>query len=139
MTEAMDATPDADGARLALGKRTFEAALGTQADTFAAQVDALAPGYGRNILEWEFADGYNRPGLDLKTRELVIVASCAALGAVGHPAVRMHAVAALRAGATRQEVTEVLVQVGFAAGLPTALGALQAAREAMAAAGSEGA
>jgi 4-carboxymuconolactone decarboxylase len=119
--------------RLDLGKQTFERVMGVPAKAFQDGVDAMAPGYGRQILEWEFADAYGRPGLDLKTRELVIVAACAAIGAVGHPAVRMHVPAAMRAGATRQEVVEVLVQVGFAAGLPAALGALQVATEAMAA------
>ncbi len=132
MSAPLDATPGAD-ARLDIGQKTFDALMGpSSAQAFLEQVDALAPGYGRQILEWEFADAYGRPGLDLRTRELAIVAACAAIGSTGHGAVRMHVPAALRAGATRQEVVEVLVQVGFAAGLPAALGALQVAVEAMA-------
>ena len=132
MNAPLDATP-ASYARLDIGRKTFDALMGpSSAEAFLEQVDALAPGYGRQILEWEFADAYGRSGLDLRTRELAIVAACASIGSIGHPAVRMHVPAALRAGATRQEVVEVLVQVGFAAGLPAALGALQVAVEAMA-------
>ena len=111
------------------GAEVFDASLGTTAAEFVKAVDSMAPGFGRLIVEMEFGDIYNRPGLDIKTRELIIVASCATLGATGIGAVKMHIPAALRHGATRAEVVESLVQVAMAAGMPTALGALQAASE----------
>lgn len=111
------------------GAKVFDSSLSISADQFVKSVDAMAPGFGRLIVEMEFGDIYNRPGLDIKTRELIIVASCAALGATGIGAVKMHIPAALRHGATRAEIVESLVQVAMAAGLPTALGALQAATE----------
>lgn len=114
------------------GRTTFDEALNVSVDQFVANVDALAPGFGRLIVEMEFGDIYNRPGLDLRTRELIIIASCATLGTAGFGAVKMHVPAALRAGATRAEIVESLVQVALAVGLPTAMGALQAAHEAFA-------
>ncbi|MGI4811618.1 MAG: carboxymuconolactone decarboxylase family protein, partial [Janthinobacterium lividum] len=72
--------------RLELGRQTFERVMGAPAQGFLDTVGGMAPGYGERILEWEFADAYNRSGLDLKTRELVIVAACAAIGATGHDA-----------------------------------------------------
>lgn len=111
------------------GSDTFDSSLSITAEQFVANVDPLAPGFGRLIVEMEFGAIYNRPGLDIKTRELVIIASCATLGATGLGAVKMHIPAALRHGATRAEIVESLVQVSMAAGLPTALGALQAASE----------
>lgn len=111
------------------GAAVFDASLGITAQQFVESVDGMAPGFGRLIVEMEFGDIYNRPGLDIKTRELIIIASCAALGATGLGAVKMHIPAALRHGATRAEIVESLVQVAMAAGLPTALGALQAATE----------
>ncbi|MDB5652736.1 MAG: Carboxymuconolactone decarboxylase [Tardiphaga sp.] len=116
-------------ALLALGRKTFEGAMGVSPDGFIQSLEPIAAGYGQLIVEMEFGAAYNRPGLDLKTRELIIIASCGALGAAGIGAVEMHIPAALRAGATRLEITEALVQIGFAAGLPTSLGALQAAAE----------
>ncbi|MDE1164453.1 MAG: carboxymuconolactone decarboxylase family protein [Pseudomonas sp.] len=112
------------------GCATFDSSLAISAQQFVTHVEALAPGFGRLIVEMEFGDIYSRPGLDLKTRELVIIASCAALGSTGFGAVKMHVPAALRHGATRAEIVESLVQVAMAAGLPTSLGALQAAKEA---------
>ncbi|QEU01850.1 carboxymuconolactone decarboxylase family protein [Pseudomonas oryzihabitans] len=111
------------------GAKTFDASLSLTAEQFVANVEPLAPGFGRLIVEMEFGAIYNRPGLDIKTRELVIIASCAALGAGGLGAVKMHIPAALRHGATREEIVESLVQVSMAVGLPIALGALQAASE----------
>lgn len=132
MTDTLPAASGRD-ATFDLGKQTFERVMGSSAQAFCDMVDGLAPGYGRFILEAEFGDAYNRPGLDLKTRELVIIGSCAALGVTGHGAVGMHIHAALKAGATRAEIVEVLVQIGFGAGLPTAMAALQVAKDTFAA------
>ena len=122
----------APAARYELGAKTFTSSLGISSTDFEKGFEDIAPGFGRLILETEFGNAYHRPGLDLKTRELIIVATCATLGATGYDAVRMHVGAALRAGATRAEIVEALVQITFAAGLPTSIGALQAAREAFA-------
>lgn len=124
-----DSNSDSRQALYEKGVEVFNSSLSITADQFVESVDAMAPGLGRLIVEMEFGDIYNRPGLDIKTRELIIVASCAALGATGLGAVKMHIPAALRHGATRAEIVESLVQVAMAAGLPTALGALQAATE----------
>lgn len=114
-------------ARLELGSRTFEDSLGSPAQTFIDSL-AVAPGFAEMVLEMEFGTAYHRPGLDLKTRELIIVATCSMLGASGYGAAKMHIPAALRAGATREEIVEALVQIAFAAGLPTSIGALQNAQ-----------
>ncbi|AZE52172.1 hypothetical protein C4K04_6544 [Pseudomonas chlororaphis] len=111
------------------GVNTFNKSLSISAQEFVANVDALAPEFGRLIVEMEFGAMYNRPGLNVNTRELVIIASCAALGATGLGALKMHIPAALRHGVTKAEIVESLVQVSMAAGLPAALGALQAANE----------
>lgn len=108
------------------GCRSFEAVFGSPAQAFVEGVDALAPGFGRFIIETEFGAVYGRPGLSLGTRELVVIAACAALGETGLDAVRMHAAAALRAGVSRAAIVETLVQVSMAAGLPAALKALTA-------------
>jgi len=130
MSSTSHSKAKADGANVAdIGRATFLRAFGTEPDDFVSQVNSLAPALGQLILEMEFGDIYNRPGLDLATRELVIIAACAALGATGHGALRMHIPAALRNGASKASIVETLVQVGLAAGLPAALGALAVASE----------
>lgn len=109
---------------------TFEQVFASPAASFEQDINALAHGFGTLILDTEFGNIYSRQGLDLKTRELCIIASCAALGSTGEGALRMHMPAAIRAGATWAEIAEVLVQVSMAAGLPAALNALKAAKSA---------
>jgi 4-carboxymuconolactone decarboxylase len=118
--------------RLERGRRMFERSTGGSAQAFIDGIAAVAPDFGPLILEWEFADVYSRNTIDLKTREIVILAACAALGATGADAVKMHVKAALRAGVTREQIAEILMQVGFAAGLPAALCAIGTVKAAFA-------
>lgn len=55
---------------------------------------SIAPDLARYIIEFPFGDIYQRPGLDLRTRELVTVA---ALTALGHcqPQLKVHVNGAL--------------------------------------------
>ena len=78
-----------------------------------------------------FADVYGRSDLDLKTRELVIIAAGAALGATGIDVIKFHVPNALRAGANRAEIFGTLIQVAIVAGIPTALAAITAAAQVM--------
>jgi 4-carboxymuconolactone decarboxylase len=110
----------------------FERSIGGSAQAFIDGIAAVAPDFGPLILEWEFADVYSRDTIDLKTREIVILAACAALGATGADAVKLHVKAALRARVTREQIAEILMQVGFAAGLPAALCAIGAVKAAFA-------
>lgn len=116
--------------RLVAGSEKFKEVMGFDPQIFIDNFKDIAPDYGKYVLEWEFGGLYTRPGLELKIRELVIIASCATLGPAGLPAVKMHIDAALRAGATQTEIVEVLMQVSFSAGLPTAMAALEVAKEA---------
>ena len=78
-------------------------------------------------MEWEFADVYGSSSLDLKTRETIMIAACAALGATAAPILKLRIGSALRAGVSREEIIDICVQVGIAAGLPAALAAIQTA------------
>lgn len=64
-------------------------------------------------LEWAIGGLFARPGLDLRTRELVAVADCVVAGFGLGPvndAVIAHAHGALRVGATKREIYEVILQ-----------------------------
>lgn len=115
--------------KLQQGARRFEEVMGVPAQQFVRQFEAVAPDFGNYVLEWEFGEVYGREGLDLRTREIVIIASCATLGTVGVPAMKMHIGAAMRLGVTQREISEVLMQLAFSAGLPTAIAAMEAASE----------
>ncbi len=88
----------------------------------------IAPDFARLMIEFPFGDIYSRPGLDLKSREIAVVA---ALTAIGHalPQLKVHIHGALNVGCTRQEVVEVIMQMAVYAGFPSALNGLFAAKE----------
>jgi 4-carboxymuconolactone decarboxylase len=88
----------------------------------------IAPDFARYVIEFPFGDIFSRPGLDLKSREIAVIAALTALG--NSPAqLKFHINAALNVGCTRQEVVEVLMQIAVYAGFPAALNGLYAAKE----------
>lgn len=88
----------------------------------------IAPDFARYLIEFPFGDIYCRPGLDLKAREIAVIAALTALGNAA-PQLKVHIHAALNVGCTRQEVVEVMMQMAVYAGFPAALNGLFCARE----------
>ncbi len=88
----------------------------------------IAPDFGRYLIEFPFGDIYSRPGLDLKSREIAVVAALTALGNAA-PQLKVHIHGALNVGCSRQEVVEVIMQMAVYAGFPAALNGLFAAKE----------
>ena len=87
----------------------------------------IAPDFARLLIEFPFGDIYSRPGLDLKSREIAVVAALTALGNAV-PQLKVHIHGALTVGCTRQEVVEVIMQMAVYAGFPSALNGLFAAK-----------
>jgi len=88
----------------------------------------IAPDFARLLIEFPFGDIYSRPGLDLKSREIAVVAALTALGNAA-PQLKVHIHGALNVGCTEQEVVEVIMQMAVYAGFPAALNGLFAAKE----------
>jgi 4-carboxymuconolactone decarboxylase len=88
----------------------------------------IAPDFARYVIEFGFGDIYSRPGLDLKSREIAVVAALTAMG-TATPQLKVHIHGALNVGCTRQEVVEVIMQMAVYAGFPAALNGLFAAKE----------
>ena len=95
----------------------------------------IAPDFARYLIEFPFGDIYSRPGLDLKSREIAVVAALTALGNAA-PQLKVHIQGALNVGVTQGEIVEVIMQMAVYAGFPAALNGLSAAREVFAAAAS---
>ena len=101
----------------------------------AAVIESLsdiAPDFARLLIEFPFGDIYSRPGLDLRTRELAVVAALTAMGNAA-PQLRVHLHGARNVGCSEQEIVEVIVQMAVYAGFPAALNGLFAAKEVFAA------
>jgi len=88
----------------------------------------IAPDFARLLIEFPFGDIYSRPGLDLKSREIAVIAALTALGNAA-PQLKVHIHGALNVGCTTQEVVEVIMQMAVYAGFPAALNGLFAAKE----------
>ena len=88
----------------------------------------IAPEFADFLIEFPFGDIYSRPGLDLKSREIAVVAALTALGNAA-PQLKVHIHGALNVGCSRTEVVEVIMQMAVYAGFPAALNGLFAAKE----------
>lgn len=88
----------------------------------------IAPDFARLLIEFPFGDIYSRPGLDLKAREIAVVAALTALGNAT-PQLKVHIQSALNVGCSEQEIIEVIMQMAVYAGFPCALNGLFAAKE----------
>jgi 4-carboxymuconolactone decarboxylase len=88
----------------------------------------IAPDFARYLIEFPFGDIYSRPALDLRSREIAVIAALTALGNAT-PQLKVHIQGALNVGVSREEIVETIMQMAVYAGFPAALNALAAARE----------
>jgi 4-carboxymuconolactone decarboxylase len=88
----------------------------------------VCPDFVDMTAEWAMQGITARPGLDLLTREYIVIASCVTLG---HPIpqLKAHIEAALKLGANKDQIVEVLLQVLFYAGGAAVSNALAHAKE----------
>jgi 4-carboxymuconolactone decarboxylase len=98
-------------------------------DGLAADLEEFAPGVTRLIIETAYGGLYSRPGVDLKTRQLATVAALTAMGGQTRPQLQANIRHAVAAGASPEEIVEIILQMLIYAGAPAVLNALWAARE----------
>ena len=87
----------------------------------------IAPDLGRFVVEFPYGDIYERPGLDLKSREIATIAALTAIGDT-KPELRDHIKGALNVGCERQEIIEVIIQMAVYAGFPRAINGMNIAK-----------
>jgi len=110
------------------GWKKLEEVDGEAGERVIDSLKDISPDFARYVIEFPFGDIYSRPGLDLKSREIAVVAALTALGNAA-PQLKVHIHGALNVGCTRQEVVEVIMQMAVYAGFPAALNGLFAAKE----------
>jgi 4-carboxymuconolactone decarboxylase len=81
------------------------------------------------ITRYAWGDVWSRPGLDRRTRSAITIAVLASLQ--HEEELAMHCRAGLRNGLTSEEISEILLQVGVYAGVPTANRAFRVADAAL--------
>jgi len=120
--------------RYARGLAKLEEIDGAAGTNVIASLRDIAPDFARYLIEFPFGDIYSRPGLDLRSREMAVVAALTAMGNAA-PQLKVHIGGALNVGVTPEEIVEVIMQMAVYAGFPAALNGLFAAKEVFAAHG----
>ena len=120
---------DRKAGRYQRGLKTLQSINGQAGERIMDLLKDISPDMARYVIEFPYGDIYSRPGLDLKTRELITIASLTTLGSA--PAqLKAHIHNALKAGCSKEEIIEVIMQMAVYAGFPAALNGLFAAKEA---------
>ena len=120
-----------------MSKELFEAGLAVRKAVLGAEfvenAIASADDFNRPLQELvtEYCWGavWGREGLDKKTRSIINLAMISALNRPHE--LKMHVKGALRNGLTKEEIREVLLQVGIYCGVPAAVDSFRVAREAL--------
>jgi len=120
--------------RFERGQRALAEIDGAAGERVIAALADIAPDFARYLIEFPFGDIYSRPGLDLRSREVATIAALTAMGNAA-PQLKVHIEAGLNIGLSRQEITEIIMQMAVYAGFPAALNGLFAAKEVFSARG----
>jgi 4-carboxymuconolactone decarboxylase len=96
-------------------------------DCAEARKTAFDADFQRFITEGAWGSVWSRPGLDKRTRSIIVIALMAALG--HEQELAMHIRATRNTGATREDLEEVLLMVAVYAGVPAANTAIRIAKE----------
>jgi 4-carboxymuconolactone decarboxylase len=90
---------------------------------------ALFPALPKDVAEAWFGKTHNPEGLDAKTRTLVVLTGLITQGVAGEALLRPTITQALAAGATKREITEVILHSAAFGGVPAMQKALETAQD----------
>ena len=96
-------------------------------DAAIAKRNAFSDAFQELITRYAWGEIWTRPGLPRQTRSLITVAMLVALNR--EEELRLHLRAALRNGATQEEIREALLQSAIYCGVPAANSAFRIAHE----------
>jgi 4-carboxymuconolactone decarboxylase len=93
-----------------------------------ANLGSVSADLAEIILGFAFGDVVSRPGIDLKTREMLTVAALTAMG-TAQGQLEFHMRAALNVGVTEKEIIEIVLQMAVYAGVPACMNGVAAAKQ----------
>ena len=124
-TTKQNAEPTSE--RYARGLAKLREIDGKAGDQVLEALSGIAPDFARMLIEFGFGDVYSRPTLDLRSKEIAVMAALTAMGTAA-PQLKVHLNAALNVGVSREEITETMMLMSLYAGFPAALNGLFAAK-----------
>jgi len=101
--------------------------LGDKWDRIVEALEKVDPTLTREVVSYAYGEVYPRPGLDLRSRELMAITALTLQG-LG-PQLETHLHAALEAGWSEAELMEAFLHLALYAGFPTALFGAKHARK----------
>lgn len=116
--------------RFTKGFETIKQYVTEEEATRMVEHDALAdvaPDLRKMIVEFAYGDVYSRPGLDNKSRALVVITAVVTQGAA--PQTKTHITRGLHVGLTPTEIVEALLQLVPYIGFPRVQNALTMAQQ----------
>ena len=108
--------------------KEMRAHLGPNADKYVEAIREIAPEFARVNVEFAFGDLYGEGKLDQRVKELATIAALTVQG-FSIPQLKLHVEAAIRCGATKEEIVEIITQMIAYCGFPAATNAIMAAKE----------
>lgn len=110
------------------GLKTRKEVLGEEyVERSLANVDEFTWPMQQMVTEYCWDEVWNRPGLDRRSRSLLNLGMISALNRQHE--LKLHVRGAINNGITREELTEVFLQVAIYCGVPAALDSLRSANE----------
>lgn len=114
--------------RLERGYKKLLEIDGKAGEAVKNSLNEISPDLVKYMIEYSFGDVYSREGLDLKSKEIAVVAALTALGNA-QPQLKVHINGALNVGCTINEVKEIILQMSGYSGFPTSINAMNALKE----------
>ncbi len=114
--------------RFSRGQQALSRIHGHVGEGVMQALQDIAPDFARMIIEFPYGDVYSRPGLTPKERQIATLASLVTQGNAPKE-LKAHIQGGLNVGCTRQEITELIMQMAIYAGFPAAVNAMLVAKE----------
>jgi 4-carboxymuconolactone decarboxylase len=114
--------------RMTIGRENINKLVEGGDSALLNRLGKTAPDLAKYVLEFVFGDVYARPGLDLKTKQMLTITILATLGNA-KPQLAYHIKAGLNLGITQEEIVSIMTHISAYAGFPAALNGIATANE----------
>lgn len=114
--------------RFMLGWEKLKEVDGEAGEKVINSLKDISPDLGKFIIEYAFGDIYARETLDMKSKEIAVVAALIAMGNA-EPQLKVHINGALNTGSTINEIKEVILQMSVYSGFPNSINGINALKD----------
>jgi len=109
--------------RLKRGLKKLREVDGKAGEDIANNMNDIFPDFVKYMIEYVWGDIYSRDILDLKSKEMAVVAALTAMGNT-EPQLKVHINGALNVGCTINEIKEIILQMTAYSGFPACINAM---------------